>query len=355
MDAESSHNWEGAVNSARHNGMNTPERLGIDRMTLPLTDSLPGVLASLLGLYGAGQPAAARPSAAQAIADAVRGAVDPAMNGYSDTHGMQATVAESHANKDDLVLGAVADSGAGTVTGRNRLTDQIADYQTRVRAIAAVGDTRFGGAALLDVAQNAITNASRQVDADISAARERAAKIIPSAVAAPSGNGKSTPSRNGKAAPAKRRRRNSSGRRHSGAKVRLRTPLASDGTSGGNAVSVASAWMGTPYVWGGGGAGGPSDGGFDCSGLTQYAIAQASHGRVILPRTTYQQIYSGVRVPIQDVQPGDLVFPASSFSARGPEHVQLAAGRGMVIEAPHSGATVTMSRMPSQAVVVRVL
>ncbi len=325
-------------------------------MTLPLTDSLPGVLASLLGLYGAGQPAAGRASSARTIADTVGAVIGPAVNGYTNTRGMQAAVAESHAGKDHVVLEAVADSGTGTVTGRSRLTDQIADFQTRVQAIAAVRDTRFGGAALLDAAQNAITNASRQVDADILAAREQAAKIMPPSVAAPSRNGKSTSSTgNGRTTSAKRRRRSSRGRRHSGAKTRLRTPISSDGTAGGNAVSVASAWVGTPYVWGGGGEGGPSDGGFDCSGLTQYAIAQASHGRVILPRTTYQQIYSGVRVPIQDVRPGDLVFPASSFSARGPEHVQLAAGNGMVIEAPHSGATVTMSRMPSQAVVVRVL
>lgn len=131
--------------------------------------------------------------------------------------------------------------------------------------------------------------------------------------------------------------------------------MPSDGTAGSKAVSAASAWLGTPYIWGGGGAGGPSGGGFDCSGLTQYAIAQASGGAVVLPRTTYEQIYSGFQVSAQDVRPGDLVFPASSFSARGPEHVQLAAGNGMVIEAPYSGSTVKWSRMSGNAVVVRVL
>ncbi|WP_297628036.1 C40 family peptidase [Nocardia sp.] len=131
--------------------------------------------------------------------------------------------------------------------------------------------------------------------------------------------------------------------------------MPSDGTAGGQAVQAASSWLGSPYVWGGGGAHGPSGGGFDCSGLTQYAVAQASDGRVVLPRTTYDQLHSGIRVPIQDVRPGDLVFPAGSFSARGPEHVQLAAGHGMVIESPHSGATVRWTPMPAKAVVVRVL
>ena len=101
--------------------------------------------------------------------------------------------------------------------------------------------------------------------------------------------------------------------------------------------------------------GGPWGGGFDCAGLTKSAVAQATDGNVVLPRTTYEQIYSGVRISPQDVRPGDLVFPADSFSARGPEHVQLAAGNGMVIEAPYTGATVSWSRMPSEAVVVRVM
>ncbi|MEC3920209.1 C40 family peptidase [Nocardia sp. CDC160] len=131
--------------------------------------------------------------------------------------------------------------------------------------------------------------------------------------------------------------------------------MPSNGTAGGQAVRAASSWLGSPYVWGGGGVHGPSGGGFDCSGLTQYAVARATDGRVVLPRTTYDQIHSGVRVPMQDVRPGDLVFPAGSFSARGPEHVQLAAGHGMVIEAPHSGASVRWTPMPSKAVVVRVL
>lgn len=317
-------------------------------MTLALTNTLPGVLEALLGLYGEGQRTPDLPSTARPIADIIHSAAAPAMNEYNDARGMQAAVAESHAGKDARMIEAVSGSGAGTMTGRSRLTDQIADYQSRLRALAAIGDTRFGGAALLDAAQNAITNASRQVGADISAAREHAAKITLAPGPAPSWNGKRV--------PARRRRRGTSGRRRrNGATSNRRTPLSSDGTLGGNAVSAASAWVGTPYAWGGGGAGGPSDGGFDCSGLTQYAIAQASHGRVVLPRTTYEQVYSGVRVPIQDVRPGDLVFPANSFSTRGPEHVQLAAGNGMVLEAPHSGAAVTMSRMPSRAVVVRVL
>ena len=319
--------------------------MGVGDMTSLVTDDLPGVLHSLLGLYGTGQPTTGRATSIRDIADSLRGTANSVMSGYHDTRGMQAAVAESHAGRDELVHKTVAESGTGTVNGRSRITDQIADFQTRAKAIAAFGDTRFGGTALLDAAQHVITNASRQVNSDVNAAREQAARIAPVTPVARAVDRKAVTTR---------RRRTNRGRRRSST-ARTSLALSSDGTTGGDAVRAAGAWLGTPYVWGGGGSGGPSGGGFDCSGLTQYAIAHASHGHVLLPRTTYEQIYSGVRVPLHDVRPGDLVFPASSFSARGPEHVQLAAGNGMVIEAPHSGATVTMSRMPSRAVVVRVL
>ena len=123
------------------------------------------------------------------------------------------------------------------------------------------------------------------------------------------------------------------------------------GTAGGRgagAVAAARRYLGTPYVWGGGGAYGPSGGGFDCSGLTQYAIAQATGGRMILPRTTYDQIHCGRAVPLTALRPGDLVF--SNFSAPGvPEHVQLYIGGGQVIEAPQRGVPVQISSLPSNA------
>ncbi|WP_067670599.1 C40 family peptidase [Nocardia miyunensis] len=317
-------------------------------MSPQLTDDLDGVLRSLLGLYGTGQPSAENTAAAVAeIAAGANGHSGTAMNGYQDARSMQMSVAEAHAGKDSAVGKTVSAAGDGTLNGRNQLTNQIADLRARVQAISAFGDTRFSGPALLAAAHATITDATKQVDADVAAARRHAAKIVPPAI--PQASRGRTGSSN------RRRRRRPRARSTGRALYRPRHPIASDGTAGGNAVSAASGWLGTPYIWGGGGAGGPTGGGFDCSGLTQYAIAKASDGKVLLPRTTYEQIYSGVRVPMQDVRPGDLVFPASSFSARGPEHVQLAAGNGMVIEAPHSGSTVRWSRMPSEAVVVRVM
>ena len=314
-----------------------------------LTGDLQEVLRGLLGLYGDGQPdPAATASIVQPVADNLEAHTGSGVVNYIDARGIQSTIAESHAGKDGVVHKTVGEAGDGTVVGRNRLTNQIADLQTRIQAIVTVGDTRFSGPALLDAAHQTVAKAAKQVDTDVTAARQRAAQIMPPAMPALSRRKTTTTT------PRRRRRARSRSAALSGGR-RGRPRVPSDGTAGSKAVGAASEWLGTPYIWGGGGAGGPSGGGFDCSGLTQYAIAQASDGHVVLPRTTYEQIYSGERVSPHDVRPGDLVFPASSFSARGPEHVQLAAGNGMVIEAPYSGSTVKWSRMSSDAVVVRVL
>jgi cell wall-associated NlpC family hydrolase len=102
------------------------------------------------------------------------------------------------------------------------------------------------------------------------------------------------------------------------------------------AVRAALSRLGRPYVWG---ATGPDR--FDCSGLVQWAYAQAG---VPLHRTTYQQIHDGIPIPPSQVRPGDLVFPHTG-------HVQLAIGGNLVVEAPQPGATVQISRMgPSVAI-----
>ncbi|MGV9254647.1 NlpC/P60 family protein [Streptomyces sp. NPDC003697] len=93
------------------------------------------------------------------------------------------------------------------------------------------------------------------------------------------------------------------------------------------AVAAARAALGRPYVWG---ANGPS--GFDCSGLTQWAYAQAG---VQLPRTSQEQRRAGRRIPLSQARPGDLVVYRSDAG-----HVALYVGGGRVIHAPHPGAPV---------------
>lgn len=95
----------------------------------------------------------------------------------------------------------------------------------------------------------------------------------------------------------------------------------------GAAFAAARAALGKPYVWG---ANGPS--GFDCSGLTQWAYAQAGVG---LPRTSQAQSGSGQRVSLAEARPGDLVAYRDDAS-----HIGMYAGNGQVIHAPYPGAPV---------------
>ncbi|MEW2450029.1 NlpC/P60 family protein [Streptomyces parvulus] len=108
------------------------------------------------------------------------------------------------------------------------------------------------------------------------------------------------------------------------------TALAGGGPASGRAgaaFAAARSALGKPYVWG---ANGPS--GFDCSGLTQWAYAQAGVG---LPRTSQAQSGTGRRVSLSEARPGDLVAYRDDAS-----HIGMYAGNGQVIHAPHPGAPV---------------
>ena len=111
----------------------------------------------------------------------------------------------------------------------------------------------------------------------------------------------------------------SSTRDNSDNEAREATGLPAGSEAGRRMAEKALTAKGTPYAWRGGGPSGPPHGGFDCSGLVQWATAQST-GEV-LPRTTYDLVNPGTRINPADAQPGDLVF--SEFSGRGPEHVQI--------------------------------
>lgn len=113
-------------------------------------------------------------------------------------------------------------------------------------------------------------------------------------------------------------------------------------TRGASALKHALTQLGVDYVWGGENPGKA----LDCSGLTQLAWRAAG---VHIPRTTFEQIHSGVAVPRGDIAPGDLVFPASAHGG----HVQMYAGNGKVIEAPYTGAKVRITAMPHDIMAIR--
>ena len=97
------------------------------------------------------------------------------------------------------------------------------------------------------------------------------------------------------------------------------------------AVRAALAQLGTPYLWGGG-----EPGGFDCSGLVQFAYAAAG---VALPRVAQDQYAAGPRLPAgAPLAAGDLVFFGTGPTAVS--HVGLSLGDGRMVDAPHTGALV---------------
>ncbi|MGA9871266.1 MAG: NlpC/P60 family protein [Rhodococcus sp. (in: high G+C Gram-positive bacteria)] len=110
---------------------------------------------------------------------------------------------------------------------------------------------------------------------------------------------------------------------------------------GSRAVKLAMDYLGLPYVWGGGNINGPSGGGFDCSGLTSYAVFKASGGALTLPRTSETQWGVGTEIPLAMAQPGDLLF--GNWQSAGPGHVAIYAGNGQMVHAPTTGDVVRIA------------
>ena len=112
-------------------------------------------------------------------------------------------------------------------------------------------------------------------------------------------------------------------------------------TKGQAAVEAAESVIGTPYAWGG-----TTPAGFDCSGLVQWAHAQAG---TALPRTSQAMANAGTPVSLDDMQPGDVIVYYS-----GASHVGLYAGDGMMIDSLGDGYTVDyrpVNYMPIHSVV----
>ncbi|WP_022871532.1 C40 family peptidase [Yaniella halotolerans] len=96
-------------------------------------------------------------------------------------------------------------------------------------------------------------------------------------------------------------------------------PAPSSSGSLGAVVSAAYSGIGTPYVWGGKGPGG-----WDCSGFTAWAYAQAG---INIPSSTSAILGSGQFTRTSSPQPGDLVFQ------NGGGHVGIYVGNGQMIGA----------------------
>lgn len=95
----------------------------------------------------------------------------------------------------------------------------------------------------------------------------------------------------------------------------------------------------TPYTFGGN----SPEGGFDCSGLVQWAVrGLVTQSKPGLPRSTAQ--WAQASLPLQrDMQRGDFVF----FNTLGGRysHMGIFVGNGQFVHAPSKGGTVQRVRM----------
>ena len=103
-------------------------------------------------------------------------------------------------------------------------------------------------------------------------------------------------------------------------------------TIGERAAAIAVSAVGVPYRWGGI----SPVGGFDCSGLVDWAYGRLG---IALPHSSYALYDQGRHVARSRMKAGDLLF----FSGRG--HVGIYIGRGRMVHAPHSGTRVQVVRL----------
>jgi peptidoglycan DL-endopeptidase CwlO len=102
---------------------------------------------------------------------------------------------------------------------------------------------------------------------------------------------------------------------------------AASGSGALAALAAARSQIGTPYQ-----TAGAAPGGFDCSGLVQWAFNRAG---ISLPRTSFSQFGVGAPVSQAAIQAGDLVF--FDTSGGGASHVGIATSASTVISATTHG------------------
>ncbi len=112
-------------------------------------------------------------------------------------------------------------------------------------------------------------------------------------------------------------------------------------------LRAALSQRGLPYIYDGGNQYGPTNGGFDCSGLVVYAVYQGTH-KVLYHQAAYQWQNSAsegaIRVSEADLKPGDIVFFPGYQTASAPGHVAIyygmVNGNRTVVDALNSGTVV---------------
>ena len=113
---------------------------------------------------------------------------------------------------------------------------------------------------------------------------------------------------------------------------------AAGSATGAQILAEAQKYLGTPYV-----SGGASPSGFDCSGFVYYVLKQLGYSPY---RTPADQFKQGTSVSKENLQVGDIVFFANTYTS-GISHVGIYAGNGQFIHSPNSRSTVSYSDLTS--------
>ncbi|WP_210748294.1 C40 family peptidase [Actinomadura latina] len=105
-------------------------------------------------------------------------------------------------------------------------------------------------------------------------------------------------------------------------------------------IKAAYTRLGWPYVWGGESE---AEGGYDCSGLMQFAFAKAG---IRLPRVAADQARAGWVIPYAKAEPGDMLIWANDPTAPGYiSHIALYLGGGKMLAAPRRGTVVQIQNV----------
>ncbi|MGY1643097.1 NlpC/P60 family protein [Geodermatophilus sp. SYSU D00703] len=272
----------------------------------------------------------------------------------------QLTVLEQEAaDADRAARQAVADADALEDEAAESLAAAQAQEVSARAQTAALAEQREAWEAELAEAQEALYGAQgARAAAAAAAAAQEAARTSPpagppSSSAGSSGGSSSAGSAGGSSSAGSPSAGSSSGSSSGGAPAPV--PTTADAPSGSavqTAIAAARSQRGLPYSWGGGNGSGPSYGippdtaiyGFDCSGLTEYAYAQAG---IAIGGTSREQYwrFRDRTVAASDLRAGDLVFWGSGSAYTSIYHVALYIGGGQVIQAPQSGDVVRVSSM----------
>jgi len=100
-------------------------------------------------------------------------------------------------------------------------------------------------------------------------------------------------------------------------------------------IGFAEQFLGNPYLWGGTSL----TNGADCSGFVQSVYAQFG---IQLPRLSQEQAQVGIKIPIEEAQPGDMIFYMQDGEIY---HMVMYIGDGQVIHASSEKTGIKISNI----------